>query len=485
MLSEVEGESTFFFCFFPPCGGTVFILMKPVKPQNEMTPPEREFWEKYAQSVVRRGIAGRSAEWHIRHAQRFAYSLDGKRLRDVDAGQVDRYLDELGRSDRAVSWQMKQAVSALRVLFCDMTDCVWAADYDWWGKRDAFDDLPPEHPTIARATGSAETVRRRQAVRQTVSDPETLAVLGRLRDLTRVRNMSIRTEQTYSEWSERFATFCGGAIPREPVKVTAYLEHLALVERVAPATQAQALNALVFLYREVMQIDLGDLGNYQRPKARRKLPVVLTPDEVDMLLGVMTGASGLMARMMYGTGMRLSECVRLRVQDIDWGNGYVSVRGKGGKWRRVPLPDAYADELKAHLAERKLQYEKDLAAGFGEVYVKESLRRKLGGSLKDWGWQYVFAAARISTDPRSGRHMRHHASENVPQKAIKRAMRESGLPKQVSCGPLTARGGMRTTPRASSPFPTPRSRGSTGFRSTSSRAPHDGTGRSWTERPGR
>jgi integron integrase len=137
---------------------------------------------------------------------------------------------------------------------------------------------------------------------------------------------------------------------------------------------------------------------------------------------------------MYGTGMRLMECVRLRVKDIDWGNNYITVIfGKGKKSRHVPLPESYSAELRAHLAERKLQYDKDLAAGFGEVFVDESLLRKSPGLAKEWGWQYVFGAARISTDPRSGRHMRHHINENVPQKAIKRAVKKAGILKQANC----------------------------------------------------
>jgi len=407
--------------------------MKPVKPQSEMSSRERDFWAKYAQCVVRRGIGGHFGEWCVRRAQQFTYGLDGRLLRHVGAAYVDTYLDELGRNDKLEAYQVRQVITALEILFCEMTDCEWCQQYDWAGKRDACEELPAEHPTVARGTESGETVRRRQGRRSRVTNVETMRVLGRLRELTRVRNLSIRTKQTYSEWAERFAQFCGGVFPENPRKVAAYLEHLALVERVAPATQAQALNALVFLYRHVMKLELGDLGDFERPKPKRKLPVVLTHEEVDALLAAMPGTAGLMARMMYGTGMRLMECVRLRVKDIDWGNGYVTVIGKGGKSRRVPLPAAYGDELRAHLAERKLQHDKDLAAGFGEVFVEESLQRKMPAIAKEWGWQYVFAASRISTDPRSGRHMRHHVSENVPQKAVKRASRELGMAKRVSC----------------------------------------------------
>ena len=202
----------------------------------------------------------------------------------------------------------------------------------------------------------------------------------------------------------------------------------------AAATQAQALNALIFLYREVLEMDIGVLDGFKRARASRKLPVVLTRTEKDLLFSVMPGVSGLMARLMYGTGMRLMECVRLRVQNVDVGNNLIHVHeGKGGKSRVVPLPQAYKDELVAHLKGRKLQHEQDVAAGYGEVFVSDGLLRRFGGSLKDWSWQYVFASSRISTDPRSGRMMRHHVSENLVQKAVKTASRKVEIPKNVSC----------------------------------------------------
>jgi integrase len=312
------------------------------------------------------------------------------------------YFDELGRCDNIVAWRYRQAVSAVEMLFemlgldsvltvvsigrnVGIWPLSWGRSMRLWRVR-----FPRLRRWSRRAEGDS-----------VLSDPEVLRPLGRLRDVMRVRNLAIRTEQTYSEWAERFARFCKGPFPEDPQRVVAFLEHLALVEKVAPATQAQALNALVFLYRHVLKIELGDLGGYERPHSKRKLPVVLSPAEVDRLLAAMPDMSGLMARLMYGTGMRLMECVRLRVKDIDWENGYIDVvDGKGEKSRRVALPDAYSEELEKHLAERKLQYEKDLAAGYGEVFVKESLLRKSPGLAKSWGWQYVFPAARISTDPR-------------------------------------------------------------------------------------
>ncbi len=411
--------------------------MKPIKPQSQMTDIEREFWCTYSNYILSRNVSGHGAEWSIRHAQQFVYNLDGVKLREVDKACLARYFDALGRCLDIRAWQYRQAVTAIEMLFEMLETNPFVRDFNWAEYREASRELDSEHPTVARVVPSAETVARRAGKDAALSDPEVLRVLGRLRDVMRVRNLAIRTEQTYSEWAERFARFCKGAFPEDPQRVVAFLEHLALVEKVAPATQAQALNALVFLYRRVLKIELGDLGDYQRPNTKRKLPVVLSPREVDQLLAVLTGTAGLMARLLYGTGMRLMECVRLRVKDIDWDNGYIDVvGGKGDKSRRVPLPEAYSEEISAHLEMRKLQYEKDRAAGFGEVFVPESLLRKSPGLAKSWGWQYVFPASRISTDPRSGRHMRHHISENVLQKAIARASKDIGFAKQVNCHAL-------------------------------------------------
>jgi len=411
--------------------------MKPIKPQSEMTERERTYWRKYAEYLLSHNISGRAAEACIRHAQQFAYSLGSMKLRDVDHEILRSYFDELGRSDKIVAWRYRQAVSAIEMLFEMLGLKRVLESFHWDECREAARELGREHPTVARTVSSREIVEHRNEGDVVLTDPDVLRILGRLRDVARVRNLTIRTEQSYSAWAERFARFCKGVLPKDPQRIAGFLEHLALVEKVAPATQAQALNALVFLYRHILQIDPGDFGGYERPRAKRKLPVVLSPSEVDRLLASMPGTSGLMVRIMYGTGMRLMECVRLRVKDIDWENGYIDVvDGKGEKSRRVPLPDAYREELELHLSERKLQHEKDVAAGFGEVFVPDSLRRKSPGLAKSWGWQYVFAATRISTDPRTGRHMRHHINENVPQKAIKKAAIGVGFTKQVSCHTL-------------------------------------------------
>ena len=207
---------------------------------------------------------------------------------------------------------------------------------------------------------------------------------------------------------------------------------------VSPSTQSQALNALIFLYKQVLECEIGELGNYQRPAVRRQVPVVLTREEVSRLSVCMSGRFKLMAELLYGTGMRLMECVRLRVKDVDFGNGYIVVRaGKGAKDRRVPLAERQAGPLKRHLEEEvRPLYEKDRVAGTGAVYIPETLSRKYPNAGREWKWQYLFPAAQVSKDPRTGLTRRHHIHENGLQRAVKEAADKAGLAKRVTCHTL-------------------------------------------------
>jgi len=217
--------------------------MKPIKPQSQMSEKERVFWAKYTTFILSRNFSGRAGAACIRHAQLFAYNLNGVHLRDVNKAFLTTYFDELGRCNNIVSWQFRQAVSSVEMLFEMLGTNPEAKAFNWEELREAAQELGREHPTVARAVSSSETVERRVEKGAALNDPEVLRALGRLRDVTRVRNLAIRTEQTYSEWAERFARFCKGPFPEDPQRVVAFLEHLALVEQVAPATQA--LNALV------------------------------------------------------------------------------------------------------------------------------------------------------------------------------------------------------------------------------------------------
>ena len=283
--------------------------------KREMSGKEQAFWGRYAEKLFKNRIEGHNAEWHMRRAQGFVYGLNGLKLNDVSSAYLDSYLAELGRNPKLEAWQVRQAINSLRVLFVEMTKLEWPSAYDWEGRLSACLDLAPAHPTLAREipldTPSRETSERGAL------DTETLAQIERIKEVVRVRGMSIRTEQTYVDWAKRFAGYCGGCFPGDGLKVRDYLEYLALVRKVAPATQAQALNALVFVYGQVLEVELGDLGNYRRPARKRRLPVVLSRTETNLLLKEMQSHYALMASLLYGAGMRLMECVRLRIQDLD------------------------------------------------------------------------------------------------------------------------------------------------------------------------
>ena len=255
----------------------------------------------------------------------------------------------------------------------------------------------------------------------------------------RTRRYSIRTEQSYESWVTRFISYNGN---REPKKlgsgeVVSFLQHLAVQRNVAESTQNQALNALVFFYDKVLKQPLGDIGSFVRAKRPKRLPVVLTRSEVTKTLEQMTGRQKLMASLLYGTGMRLMDCVRLRVKDIDFGYQQIVIRdGKGKKDRLVPLPERLIDELKAHLELVEETHRADLEKGLGETYLPDALDRKYPNGAKEWGWQYVFPSGRLSVDPRSGKARRRHIHENGLQKAIKKAALQADIAKQVNCHAL-------------------------------------------------
>lgn len=265
--------------------------------------------------------------------------------------------------------------------------------------------------------------------------PTSPKLLDQLRDKLRLKHYSIRTEVQYVQWVRRFILFHDKRHPQEmgAGEVEAFLTHLAVSGRVAASTQNQALSALLFLYREVLEIDLPWLDNVVRAKRPARLPVVLTHNEVQAVLGRMTGAHGLMARLLYGTGMRLMECVRLRVKDVDFERAEILVRdGKGAKDRVTMLPQSLIPILNEHIRHRRLLYEDDLAKDMAAVYLPDALEQKYPKAATDWIWQYIFVAKGYSVDPRSGVERRHHMDEKLLQRAMKKAVLAAGVTKPAT-----------------------------------------------------
>jgi integron integrase len=269
-------------------------------------------------------------------------------------------------------------------------------------------------------------------------------VLDEVRDVMRRLHYSIHTERSYSEWIIRFVKFHGfksrdQLLAAGSKEIEAFLTHLAVQQNVAASTQNQALNALVFLYKRVLDVPLEGSIDAARTTRGPRIPVVLTREEVATLLPLIDGTAGLVARLLYGCGLRITEAVRLRVADVDFGYKQVTVRsGKGNKDRVTTFPEKLAEPVQVHLEKVKAIHRKDLADGYGSVYLPFALGRKYPGAGRDWRWQYVFPAATLATDPRSkeGVTRRHHLDQSVINKAIKKAMKLTNIDKKVSAHTL-------------------------------------------------
>ena len=260
-------------------------------------------------------------------------------------------------------------------------------------------------------------------------------LLDQVRELIRIRHYSIRTEQAYLQWIRRYILFHGKRHPRDmgADELTMFLSDLALKRNVSASTQNQALNAILFLYRDVLKISLPWLNDVQRAKKPQRLPVVLTRREVASLLARLEGTSWLMAALTYGSGLRLLECLRLRVKDVDFHYKQILVRdAKGQKDRVTVLPHNLIDPLRDHLAKVRELHERDTREGFGEVYLPFALAEKYPSAPREWGWQYIFPSKRRSLDPRTGIARRHHVPEDALQRAVKIAVRSAGISKPAS-----------------------------------------------------
>lgn len=264
-------------------------------------------------------------------------------------------------------------------------------------------------------------------------------LLDQVRRRIRLKHYSIRTEKTYLAWIRRFILFHGKRHPREMGKkeVEAFLTHLAVERRVAASTQNQALNAVLFLYKEVLNIELPWMDDVVRVKRPARIPEVLSAAEVARLLAQMDGVYRLMASLLYGSGLRLMEAMRLRVKDVDFEYRQIIVRdAKGAKDRVTPLPTSTIEALRAQLNFVASQHREDLAAGYGSVFLPSALAVKYPNAQAELAWQYVFPSSRLSVDPRSRVTRRHHLSEKGLQQAVKSAVKRAGIHKKASCHTL-------------------------------------------------
>ncbi|MBM4029082.1 MAG: integron integrase [Planctomycetes bacterium] len=261
-------------------------------------------------------------------------------------------------------------------------------------------------------------------------------LIDQLREALRSRHYSPRTEQTYCHWVKRYIFFHKVRHPGEMAEpeINGFLTYLAVKEKVSASTQNQALSALLFLYRHVLGREVGDLGEVIRARKPKRLPVVMTREEVKAVLANLSGDKGLMASLMYGAGLRLMECLRLRVQDIDCSRNEILVRdGKGAKDRITMLPASLKVPLQEHFKTVKAIHERDLADGWGRVLLPDALDRKYPNAPKDWRWQWVFPQENRWKNPKTGEEGRHHVDESLVQKSVRQAVTAAGLTKRASC----------------------------------------------------
>ena len=397
--------------------------------QNET---QQRFWKAFQacaeENRVRPDLSPRYVKW----VQSFTVFLPKKRLQERTGKDIEAFLVDLAQGQGVPDWQVRQARHALKIL------------YEIFLPRYAPMTTSPTSPKAAGERSGQEITARPKAFRDQVLPGEVErrfpALVEALRSEIQTRHYSYRTETTYLDWVRRFIAFNDYADPHVLEATTAvktYLEYLAVKREVAASTQNQALNALVFFYGQVLKKPFGEMDEFTRAKRPQRLPEVMTREEVNALLASMDGITGLMAGLLYGSGLRIMECVRLRVKDIDFARHQIMVRdGKGQKDRVTMLPERFAPPLQKHLGRVKAMYEVDRGKGLAEVYIWPALARKYPNASKEWIWQYVFPAKSLSVDPRSGAVRRHHINENLVQKALKKTALQVEISRKVSCHTL-------------------------------------------------
>jgi integron integrase len=330
---------------------------------------------------------------------------------------------------------VNQAVDAIHIFLRDVLHVSFLGAIDWssYKQKVLFD---PHHKVEMEELDIPELIEQRVER----FNPELQALykplLARLVRVLRVRNYSRRTEDTYLMWANRFLWFIKGLASEEitETQVRNYLEYLAIERRVSPNTQKLALNALSFFFKVGLERELGNIGDFIKARQSHRLPVVLSRKEIKALFQQLHGTHHLMAGLLYGSGLRLMECVRLRVQDIDFDYKNIMVRnGKGFKDRVVPLPDRFIDALHEQIKEVQAIHQSDRALGIDGVYMPYAMERKFAQAGKELKWQFLFPATRIATDQRSGKTRRHHLHETALQKAVREAGRKSGISKRIHC----------------------------------------------------
>jgi len=382
--------------------------------QNEEPIYDAKFWQSYENHLSNHSINSKHYRWYKNWCQQFIKFMGVTPLLECEPKHVSAFLNNLRDNPSIKDWQSEQARSALWCLFHEQLKISWAVKGRSGASQPVINPKRPAPPPLS------ESHR---------------ATLKKLRSTLLGRQYAKRTVESYLDWATRFLAYFPNRqiadLDAQAVKI--YLTLLAEEHKVAVNTQKQALNALVFLFQESEGRTLGDFSDFARARKPIKVPTVLTRDETNALLRQLAYPISLMANLLYGSGLRLLEVIRLRIMDVDFAQNQIVVRdGKGRKDRITMLPEICREPLKAQIAEARTIHADDLGRNYGEVWLPNALAKKFPGAARDWRWQYVFPASRVSVDPESGKIRRHHFDESAVQKAVRDAARRIGLSKPVT-----------------------------------------------------
>lgn len=403
------------------------------------------FWDKFSIKSKKYGVKDDAIIWMVRHAEGYINHLPNDKLAQHSSESVTQYLKNKYRNPLLLDWQFRQILLAIKILFTEMVQVDWSNNYAWEYWEAKSKSLKSAHKTT-NDFSSADLKHLKESLSDKNDSSQGLfkkvfdhypEYVENLIKSIRLQHYSIRTEEAYLGWFMRFLTFHDMKDPAELTErdIEAYLEFLVFKRKVSSSTQSQALNALVYFYKSVLSLELSDCIQFTRSKKPKRLPVVLSVKEINKFLSLMEneGVHSLMVNLLYGCGMRLMECARLRILDVDFDYQQIMVRqAKGKKDRVVPMPKKLAERLRQQIAIVSVMHQRDVEQGYGSVFMPEALLRKYPTFEKDIKWQYVFPATVISKDPRSGVMRRHHFHESVIQKYVKRIADKAGISKRVT-----------------------------------------------------
>jgi len=401
-----------------------------VNRETDAIPPG--LWPRYLMALRRSGVPPRNGEWYERWVRRFAAFETSIRLDARGSEHVARFLESLARGGALEGWQIVQADHALCILYRDVFRAPWA---DTWRPVDSTASPPV---SVVGGTGERKGCPFKDQVRS-IPAAALDEVARRVHAEIRTRGYSYKTEATYRHWAQRLLAFCGASSfdGVGPEKVREYLEFLAVRRGVTSSTQNQALNALVFLFDRVLKRPLGEIGEFPRAKRPQRIPTVLDRAQVRALLGKIEGTAALVCRLLYGSGLRLNEGLRLRIKDVDLPHRQILIRdAKGAKDRITVLAEAAVDPISRQIAVARERHRREVDLGRGETWIWPALERKYPGIAKDPGWQFVFPASGLWRDPDSGRLLQLHVHESVVQKAVRAAAVSLGIERPVGCHTL-------------------------------------------------